>query len=214
MIRKAFLGLLMAFLLQGEPSLGARTMLEGVVTGVTDGDTLVVKIGGRQERVRLIGVDAPEKGQGFWGEKATQFTRERAFKRTVTLELDVQERDRYGRLLAYVYVNGSMLNEELLREGLAMLLTIPPNVRYADRFVRLQQEARHREVGIWNPKLGLAESPAAYRRERRGRKAGSPPWKGVPNWIPWGAAVGLLLLLWMLRGRRRWTGKKRRGSLS
>jgi len=214
MIRKAFLGLLMAFLLQGGPSLEARTTFEGVVTGVTDGDTLMVKIGGRQERVRLIGVDAPEKGQGFWGEKATQFARERAFKRTVTLELDVQERDRYGRLLAYVYVNGSMLNEELLREGLAMLLTIPPNVRYADRFVRLQQEARRREVGIWNPRSGLAESPAAYRREKQGRRERPTPWEGIPDWITWGAAVGLLLLLWMLRGRRRWTGKKRRGSLS
>lgn len=214
MIQKVFLGLLMAFLLQGRPSVGARTTFEGVVTGVTDGDTLMVRIGGRQERVRLIGVDAPEKGQGFWGEKATQFTRERAFRRTVTLELDVQERDRYGRLLAYVYVNGSMLNEELLREGLAMLFTIPPNVRYADQFVKLQQEARRREVGIWNPKSGLAESPAAYRREKEGRKGRPTPWEEVPDWITWGAAVGLLLLLWMLRGRRRWTGKKRRGSLS
>lgn len=213
MIRQVFLLILIALLLQVESSLGARTTLEGVVTRVTDGDTLKIKIGGRQEKVRLIGVDAPEKGQGFWGEKATEFTRERALKRPVTLELDVQERDRYGRLLAYVYVDGSMLNEELVKEGLAMLLTIPPNVRYTDRFQKLQREARSREAGIWNPRSGLIESPSAYRKEKRERREGPTSRERVPDWIPWAAAVVLLLLLWLLRGKRRWAGKKRRGSL-
>ncbi|MBI3989509.1 MAG: thermonuclease family protein [candidate division NC10 bacterium] len=213
MIRHLFLLILIA-LLQVEPSLGARTTFEGIVTRVTDGDTLEVRIGGRQEKVRLIGVDAPEKGQGVWGEKATEFTRERALKHPVRLELDTRERDRYGRLLAYLYVDGSMLNEELVKEGLAMLLTIPPNVRYADRFVRLQREARRREVGIWNPQSGLTESPSAYRKEKRERKEGPTFREMVPDWITWAVAVLLLFFLWRLRGRRRWARKKRRGSLS
>jgi len=67
----------------------------------------------------------------------------------VRLELDVQERDRYGRLLAYVYVGDMMVNAELARRGYAQVMTIPPNIRYQERFLALQREAREQKRGLW-----------------------------------------------------------------
>ena len=71
----------------------------------------------------------------------------------VRLEYDVQRRDRYRRLLAYVYLeDGTFVNAELLRQGYAQLLTIPPDVKYVDLFVRLQKEAREAGRGLWGKK--------------------------------------------------------------
>ena len=68
----------------------------------------------------------------------------------ITIELDVQERDRYGRILGYVYLsNGKMLNEEIVKAGYAMIMTIPPNVKYKDRFLKAYQEAREGKMGLW-----------------------------------------------------------------
>jgi micrococcal nuclease len=68
----------------------------------------------------------------------------------ITIELDVQERDRYGRILGYVYLsNGKMLNEEIVKAGYAMIMTIPPNVKYKDRFLKAYQEARESKRGLW-----------------------------------------------------------------
>lgn len=128
-----------------------------VVTRVIDGDTLEVRLDGRQETVRLIGVDTPETvhpriGVELWGPEASAFTKGLLPPATrVRLELDVQERDQYGRLLAYVYLpDGRMLNALLLEAGLAQLLTVPPNVRHVDLFVRLQREAREAGRGMWS----------------------------------------------------------------
>jgi len=71
--------------------------------------------------------------------------------RRVRLELDVQPRDRYGRLLAYVWVGDTMVNAELVRLGYAQVMTVPPNVRYQDLFLKLQREARDAGRGLWRP---------------------------------------------------------------
>ncbi len=137
-----------------------------LVTKVYDGDTLTIiytgKAGGK-DKVRLIGVDCPELKQAPWGKRARDFTRKMVLGKIVRLETDVRVRDRYGRLLAYVWIGDKMLNEELLREGLAVLLTIPPDVRYVERFKRTQEEARKKKKGFW-AEGGLKEAPSEWRR--------------------------------------------------
>lgn len=122
------------------------------VQRVVDGDTVVLAGG---ERVRYIGVDTPElhhprKPVEWYAREAKEFNRQLVQAKRVRLELDVQKRDRYGRLLAYVYLeDGTFVNAELLRQGYAQLLTIPPNVQHADLFVRMQKEAREAGRGLW-----------------------------------------------------------------
>ena len=130
--------------------------LAATVVRVVDGDTVVVSLQGQQETVRLIGVDTPETvhptaGVEPFGPDASAFTKSLLPPGPeVRLEFDVQERDRYGRLLAYVYLpDGRMVNAEILRAGMGQPLTVPPNVKYVDLFVRLQREAREAGRGLW-----------------------------------------------------------------
>lgn len=110
------------------------------VTRVVDGDTIVVDIDGTAETVRLIGVDTPESvhpdadKNTEAGVAASDYTKAALEGKEVELELDVQERDKYGRLLAYVYLDGVMYNKTLLEEGVADIATYPPNVKYVDDF--------------------------------------------------------------------------------
>jgi len=124
----------------------------GRVDRVVDGDTVIVD----GERVRLIGVDTPESVKPgtpveCFAKKASAFTQRLVDGRRVRLELDVERRDRYGRLLAYVRRrdDGLFVNAELVAQGYARTLTIPPNVRYADRFAALQRRAREEQRGLW-----------------------------------------------------------------
>lgn len=131
----------------------ARTV-EGVVVRIVDGDTIRVRIADRIEKVRYIGVNTPEvhhraKGEQPGGREAAQLNGELVASKRVRLELDVQERDRYGRLLAYVWVGDLMINAEPVRRGYAQVMTVPPNVRYRDLFGRLQREARESGRGLW-----------------------------------------------------------------
>jgi micrococcal nuclease len=126
---------------------------EGRVTRVVDGDT--IRLG--EERVRLIGVDTPETRRPgtpveCFGRQATALTKRLVEGRRVRLELDVEHRDRYGRLLAYVRRadDGLHVNAELVRRGYAQVMTVPPNVRHAERFLALQREARARGRGLWS----------------------------------------------------------------
>lgn len=129
----------------------------GRVIRVVDGDTLVVDLAGTSERVRLIGIDTPEtkspsKPVQCFGQEASDHTTELLPAGTVVrLERDVEERDQYGRLLAYVYRadDGLFVNEALARDGFASLLTYPPNVAHVDVFRRAVDDARARQAGLW-----------------------------------------------------------------
>jgi micrococcal nuclease len=118
------------------------------VTSVVDGDTIHVQLGSTDESVRLIGIDATEKGEAFSKEAASALTALLGGK-TVRLEKDVEERDQYGRLLAYVWVGKTLANVEMLKEGMATLYTVPPNVKYVDELTAAQQEAKTAERGVW-----------------------------------------------------------------
>src|SRR5262249_37374170 len=128
--------------------------LEGLVVRVVDGDTIHVKLSDRVEKVRYIGVNTPEvhhprKGEEPGGREAALVNRDLVDGKYVRLELDVQSRDRYGRLLAYVFVGETMINAELVRLGYAQVMTIPPNVRYQSLFLKLQRDAREAGRGLW-----------------------------------------------------------------
>src|SRR2546426_2953336 len=162
---------------------------DGRVVSWTDGDTLRVALASGTIKVRLIGVDAPEisrgdraarQGEQLGKDVATIVRLGRQAKTaagrlaapgtSVRVETDVQTHDRFGRLLAYVFLrDGRMVNEELVREGWAMVLTIPPNVRYAERFVRAQQDARRHRRGLWSssaPPRGAASQSVSVRIPR------------------------------------------------
>jgi micrococcal nuclease len=122
------------------------------VTEVIDGDTIVIEGG---ERVRYIGINTPEtkhptKGVEPFGHEASEANRRLAEGKKVRLEFDVQERDRYGRLLAYVYLlDGTFVNLELVRQGYAQVATYPPNVKHQEEFLEAQGEARAAGRGLW-----------------------------------------------------------------
>ena len=127
---------------------------KSLVVRVVDGDTIYVRIGERVEKVRYIGVNAPEihhpqKGEEPGGREAMAVNRRLVEGKSVRLELDVQSRDRYGRLLAYVWVGETMINAELVRRGYAQVMTVPPNVRYQELFLKLQRGAREARRGLW-----------------------------------------------------------------
>lgn len=128
--------------------------LSAPVVRVVDGDTIRIRIGEQEEVVRYIGMDTPEtvdprRPVEVFGEAAAVKNRELVEGRVVRLYFDVQRRDRYGRLLAYVCVGETFVNAELLRQGFALLMTVPPNIRFVEMFVRLQQEARDAGRGLW-----------------------------------------------------------------
>ncbi|MBI4972400.1 MAG: thermonuclease family protein [Candidatus Omnitrophica bacterium] len=136
-----------------------------LVKRVVDGDTIQLETG---ERLRLIGIDTPEmhesqklerdsqrSGQDKkviqeLGRRAYEFTKNLAEGKRVSLEFDVERYDKYKRLLAYVYLkDGTFVNAKIVEEGYASLMTIPPNVKYADLFLKLYQEARENRRGLW-----------------------------------------------------------------
>ena len=150
------LGLLLLALVTALPASSALAALDGPVVRVVDGDTIHVRIGARVEKVRYIGVNTPEihhpiKGEEPGGREAAEVNRRLVAGRHVRLELDVRTRDRYGRLLAYVWLGDTMVNAELVRRGYAQVMTVPPNVRYQDLFLKLQREARDAGRGLWRP---------------------------------------------------------------
>jgi micrococcal nuclease len=125
------------------------------VTKVTDGDTLHVMYQGHDERVRLIGIDTPEVpwygGQGeCYGVEAGLFARHRLSGRSVRLVFDLNRRDRYSRLLAYVYLGPELFNLTLVRLGYARSDPVPPDTRLAGQFARAEEEARSAGRGLWS----------------------------------------------------------------
>ena len=128
-----------------------------LVTKVSDGDTFWVTYpSGKEEKVRLIGINAPESRKTgtrdvqYYGKEASEYAKRLLLNKRVRLEFDVQKLDRYKRTLAYAYLeSGTMLNALLVREGYARVATYPPNVRYQEQFQRLEREARTARKGLW-----------------------------------------------------------------
>jgi micrococcal nuclease len=127
---------------------------DAFVTRVVDGDTIEARIGGRLEDVRYIGVDTPETVKPdtpvqCFGPRASAFNHSLVERRQVHLVFGVERRDIYGRLLAYVYLGGHLVNAMLVRRGLARSLTIPPNNRFAPLFQALELRAARAGRGLW-----------------------------------------------------------------
>jgi micrococcal nuclease len=126
------------------------------VARVVDGDTIVIVLNGEKERVRLIGANTPETVKPDWpiepwGPEASQFTKKFLAQGKVRLEFDGQRRDKYDRMLAYVWVDDRMLNEELIRAGLARAeMQYHYSKEMKSRFRRAESEARAAQRGIWS----------------------------------------------------------------
>ena len=127
-----------------------------LVTHVVDGDTIEIESG---EKIRLLGVDTPEtvdprRPVGCFGKEASNKLKSLLEGKRVYLEKDFSERDKYNRLLRFVYLpleNGEKLfvNDYLIREGFAKVLTMPPDVKFTERFLQAQTEARVNSRGLW-----------------------------------------------------------------
>lgn len=151
---------------------------KGKVIEVIDGDTIVVLLNGSKERVRLIGIDTPEVGRPYF-EEATQKTAELILGKTVRLEKDISERDKYGRLLRYVYLGNIFINAELVRQGYAYAYTYPPDVKYSNYFLKLQREAIEKGVGLWS----LSSQESTKEKSERVKYVASK--KRAPFHYPW-----------------------------
>lgn len=122
---------------------------EAICIRVIDGDTIEIKDeAGKIFKVRYIGIDTPEKGDPYYKE-ATDANSSLVLNKQLRLEKDVSETDKYGRLLRYVYVGNLFVNAYLVEEGYAQVSTYPPDVKYADYFLELQQQARDAGKGLW-----------------------------------------------------------------
>jgi len=115
------------------------------VTKVIDGDTIELSDG---RRVRYIGINTPERDQPFYQE-ASETNRQLVERREIRLEFDQDTFDQYGRTLAYIWVEGQMVNLTMLKLGFANAFTVPPNVRYEAEFRAAEREAREAERGLW-----------------------------------------------------------------
>jgi micrococcal nuclease len=157
-IRLALFYLVLTFFLTGcfnasEEGQG-KSLVSATVVKISDGDTIKVNINGKTESVRFLLVDTPELGkqpQPF-AEEAKNFTQKLLSEAPVYLEKDVSERDKYGRLLMYIYTqDGRSVSEELLKEGLARVAYVyAPNTKYVEKYYAIQKEAQNKGVGIWS----------------------------------------------------------------
>jgi len=123
------------------------------VASVTDGDTIVVEGCADAGRVRLILIDTPEvypEAECF-GPEAAAYTVEALQGRPVVLERDGSDTDRFGRYLRYVWLDGELFNERIVRDGYSPVVTYPPDLRYLDRMRAAEAEARTANRGLWSP---------------------------------------------------------------
>lgn len=131
-----------------------------VVIEVQDGDSLIVDLGGVEERVRLIGINAPERDECFGPESAAGL-RELVEGARVRLATDVEPRDQYGRLLGYLYLDDTLVNEELAERGLVLARAFEPNTALQDQIDAASREARDDGRGMWSPDTCASASAAS-----------------------------------------------------
>jgi len=132
------------------------------VATVFDGDTFKTTQG---EKIRLLGINTPEVAHRDspaqpWGNQVSDFLKQRLKGQQVRLEIDQEKKDRYQRTLAHVYLkNGTWINGELVRKGMAHVYTFAPNFLYAKELIKLEQEARQDHIGIWtHPRFRVLKS--------------------------------------------------------
>ena len=141
--------------------------IKATVIEVIDGDTIKVKIGNKEEKIRMVLVNTPEtkhptKGVEYYGKEASAYTKKELTNKEVYLEKDVSDRDKYGRLLRYIWLEIPNLNNKidqelkekcfnakLLLDGYANLSTFPPDVKYVEQFKDFEKEAKKSGVGLW-----------------------------------------------------------------
>lgn len=127
----------------------------GTVTKVIDGDTIEVNLNGKIEKVRMLLIDTPETVHPNqpvqpYGKEASDFTQKLLLNKEVKLEKDQEDKDKYGRLLRYIYVEDQSVQELLLTEGLARVAVYPPNTKYEQKYRELQDQAKAKKIGIWS----------------------------------------------------------------
>lgn len=171
-----------------KPITGLRSVF---VERVIDGDTIITDM---EERIRYIGMDTPEtkhpsKPVEFFGAEASKKNVEFVEGKTVELEFDVEELDRYGRTLAYIWLGDEMINAKLLSEGYAQIATYPPNVRYVDYFLSLQEEARLNLVGLW---AFEDDDPVFDELDNETDETEEEPISSDSSWLWWLGGVGFI----------------------
>lgn len=143
---------------------------EGLVTRVIDGDTAEIEIEGNFYKVRFIGINTPESTTRIepYGKEASDFTKQYLSGKTVFLEKDISETDRYGRLLRYIWleppkeitdeeIRTKMFNAILVLNGYANAVTYPPDVKYQEYFIKYEQEAREKNLGLWSLQKNITQ---------------------------------------------------------
>ena len=128
------------------PTLSPTQIKSAKVLSVIDGDTVVID---GDVKVRYVGIDAPEVDECF-SEEALAETKKLVEGKTVKLEKDVSEKDKYGRLLRYIYIDGLFINEYLIKQGFAKNMGIKPDLRYYQLFKGAQTEAKNFSRGLWS----------------------------------------------------------------
>ena len=124
------------------------------VVRVVDGDTINVEINGKVEPVRYIGIDTPEtvdprKPVQCFGVESSKKNKELLEGKTVRLETDITDRDKYNRLLRYVWLDDILINQKLVEDGFAKSYSYPPDIKYQDKFVAAEKKAREDKLGLW-----------------------------------------------------------------
>lgn len=142
------------------------------VSKIVDGDTFWVDDGtAKGLKIRFIGIDAPESRRmfnreiGYYGKEAKLFLTELLTNKKVKLVSDVDPLDQYGRTLSYVYLeDGTFVNAELIRNGYAVLMTVPPNIAFSEYFAKLQKEARKNQRGLWGEEYNTPVSFEPFKK--------------------------------------------------
>ncbi|WP_051507009.1 thermonuclease family protein [Saccharibacillus sacchari] len=139
-----------------EDAVSADGRVSATVERTVDGDTFIAILeDGSRERVRMLLLDTPEtKKEGTpvqpFGPEASEYAKKLLGGKQVELEFDEEQRDQYDRMLAYVYLDGHMVNEQLLEQGLARVVVYQPNDKYIDEFRKIQDQAKQKKLGVWS----------------------------------------------------------------
>lgn len=136
------------------------------VSRVLNGQTLVVRsANGQAERVRLLGIAAPWREQEPWGDLARQRLEQLVTNQSVILEYDLEQKDRFDRLQAYVWQGNTLINAELVKTGYVVTDFFLPNVKYENQLKMLESEARILEMGLWRSENPMRSHPRDFRRD-------------------------------------------------